>query len=376
MLRRLVAFDTTSRNSNLALIEYVQGYLAGHGVESKLVPSEDKSKANLFATVGPMVPGGIVLSGHTDVVPVDGQPWDSAPFALIERDGKLFGRGSADMKGFIAALLAAVPALRARPLAIPVHLAFSYDEEVGCLGVPSLIAAIGRAGLAPRAVIVGEPTEMTVVNAHKGIYAFRTTVTGVEAHSSAPQQGVNAIVHAAELIGFLGQLARELAEDPRQDGRFVPAHTTIQIGKIEGGTALNVVPRLCRFSWEFRLVPGHDPQTIPTRFAAFCERTAAGMRARHAAAAIATEPLAHVPPLLARDGDAAETLVMALAGSNRTGVVSFGTEAGLFQAADIPTVVCGPGSIEQAHKPNEFIALEQLAACEAFLSRLTTYARG
>ncbi|MBM3503832.1 MAG: acetylornithine deacetylase [Alphaproteobacteria bacterium] len=374
LLRTLIGFDTTSRDSNLALIGFIADYLGRHGVAARILPSADGAKANLLATIGPRRPGGIVLSGHSDVVPVDGQPWTSDPFTLTERDGKLFGRGTCDMKTFIALALAQVPDMVAKDLRLPIHLAFSYDEEVGCLGVPALIERIVAEHLEPRAVIVGEPTEMTVVNAHKGIHAFRTTVTGVEAHSSAPQLGVNAIVHAAELIAGLGAIASDIATGPVRDERFVPPTTTIQIGKIEGGTALNIVPRQCKFLWEFRLLPGHDPDDVPRRFATLAADVQGRMRVAHPGAAIETQTIAHVPPLKAEHGSPAETLVLALAGSNRVGAVSFGTEAGLFQAAECPTVVCGPGSIEQAHKPDEFITLEQVAAGEAFLTRLIDFA--
>ncbi len=370
LLRRLVAFDTTSRNSNLALIDFVAGYLKGHGVESTRVHDDDGGKANLFATLGPARAGGVVLSGHTDVVPVDGQPWDTDPFTLVERDGRLYGRGAADMKAFIAVALALVPEFLEGGLAAPVHLAFSYDEEVGCLGAGRLIAAMDEAGLAPEIAIVGEPTGMRVVNAHKGIHAFTTTVTGHEAHSASTHIGVNAVMIAAELISFLGGLAEEMKRRADPDNGFVPPYTTVHVGVIEGGTALNIVPRRCRFHWEYRPVPGADPDEIIDRFEAFAATLEPGMRAVAAAAGIRTERGALVVGLDTEDGSAAERLAMALTGDNRAAKVSFGAEGGLFQKAGLSVVVCGPGHIAQAHKPNEFIDIEQIDSCVAFMRRL------
>ena len=371
MVERLVAFDTVSANSNLALIDFVVDYLADHGVAARLSHDEDGRKANLFATLGPEnTDGGVVLSGHTDVVPVADQDWSSDPFTVVERDGRLFGRGTADMKSFLAVALALVPEMCAAPLTTPIHLALSFDEEVGCLGVPRLLRQIAEAGLAPGLVIIGEPTEMRVINAHKGISGFRTEVTGLEAHSSATHRGVSAIMAAARLVSFLEALGEELAGRPGDPG-FTPPHTTISVGTIEGGTALNIIPRHCRFLWEFRPLPGFDGSEIVARFAAFArERVLPGMRARYADAAIKTTTLAAVPPLAERDDSPAVALALALTGDNRAGVVSFATEAGLFQQAGIPAVICGPGSIAQAHEPDEFIARNQIAACEAFLRRL------
>ncbi len=371
LIRRLVAFDTTSRESNLELIHFVADYLAGFGIESRLIHDESERKANLYATVGPAERPGVALSGHTDVVPVDGQAWSSDPFAVVEREGRLFGRGTADMKSFLAAVLALVPEIAGRPLATPLNLAFSYDEEVGCLGVGGIIRYLTGDGVPPRLVIIGEPTGMRVVNAHKGIRSFITTVSGLEAHSSATHQGVNAIAYAGRLIAHLGELAAEMAARGDASGRFEPPYTTINVGVIEGGTALNIIPKRCRFSWEYRLLPDQDEDEIAARFEAFArEVLLPEMRAVSADAAIVTEPRARVPGLRAQEGSEAETLVMALAGTNQTYAASFGTEAGLFQQAEIPAVICGPGDIAQAHKPDEFIALAQVEACEAFLRRL------
>lgn len=370
MLARLVSFDTTSRESNLALIGYVADYLKALGVSATLTHDDAGRKANLFATIGDGAMGGVVLSGHTDVVPVDGQPWTTDPFTLTEKGTRLHGRGTCDMKGFLATALALAPEIARRRPRRPVHLALSYDEEVGCVGVGRLIEQAVASGVRPGAVIVGEPTEMKVVDAHKGIYAFRTTVTGREAHSSLTHKGVNAIQVAADLIGFLGRLAEEMASRADPETGFDPPYTTIQIGTIEGGTALNIVPRRCSFVWEYRLMPGADEDEVPRRFEAYCESLRPGLRARAEEAAIETVATNRVPGLDPEPGSAAERLAFALAGSNRAYKVPYGTEAGLFQRAGMATIVCGPGSIDQAHKPDEFVERAQIDACEAFLRRL------
>lgn len=370
LIDRLVAFDTTSRLSNLALIDFVADYLAGHGIAARRVFDAGGTKANLYASIGPDVAGGIVLSGHTDVVPVDGQDWTSPPFTATRRDARLFGRGTADMKSFIAIVLALVPEMTARQLRVPLHLAFSYDEEVGCLGVHGLLELLRSGVPRPRAVIVGEPTMMRVVNAHKGVNAFRTTVLGLEAHSSATHQGVNAIQYAAEIVGFLHRLGEERQRQVVAP-RFDPPYTSVHVGTIQGGTALNIIPRECRIQWEFRGVPGEREDDIPARLGEFVRQSILPrMHAVSRGTGVETVPLARVAPLLAANGSPAETLVMALAGTNETHAVSYGTEAGFFQESGIPAVICGPGDIAQAHKPDEFIALTQVAACEAFLRRL------
>ena len=372
MLRRLVAFDTTSRNSNLELIDYVRGYLAGHGVESELVFDHGGAKANLYATIGPRDEGGIILSGHTDVVPVDDQDWDTDPWVVTERHGRLYGRGTCDMKGFVACCLALVPEFIERGLKAPIHLAFSYDEEVGCLGVHSLIAHVIQHHPKPKLCLVGEPTMMQVVDAHKGIRSFVTTVTGLEAHSSQTHVGVNAVMVAAELIGFLGKLGEDLRAQGDATGRFTPPYTTLSIGTIEGGTAVNIIPRHCRFAWEYRPLPGTDAdepirrfeEHVRTQVMPALEEKAPGV------AAITTVPRSVTPALSPDPGSAAEVLAKALAGTNETLAVSYATEAGIFQVHGIPTVVCGPGDILQAHRPNEFVALDQIRACTAFLRKL------
>lgn len=378
MIAKLISFDTTSRNSNLELIAFVEDYLSSHGIASRLIANEDDTKANLFATLGPADrAGGIVLSGHTDVVPVDGQDWSSDPFTVVERDGRLYGRGTSDMKSFVGAALAAVPEFLARGPQIPIHFALSYDEEVGCLGVRPMIDAVIRTLPKPQVVIVGEPSDMKVVNAHKGIRSYKTTVTGLEFHSSQTHQGVSAIQYAAELIGFLMKLGEEMQARGDASGRFRPPFTTISVGIVKGGTAVNIIPKVCSFQWEYRSLPDADPEEIVARFNAFAEgEVLPRMRAVFAGAKIETVARAASPGLAPMDGDPGETLVMKLAQCNSAEAVSYNTEAGLFQLADIPTVVCGPGSIDQAHKPDEFIELSQIAECERFMQRLAEHVGG
>jgi acetylornithine deacetylase len=376
ILEHLVGFDTVSANSNLALIDWVADYLDGYGVNSALTRNAQGSKANLFATIGPDDRGGVVLSGHTDVVPVAGQAWDSDPFRLFPRDDRLYGRGTADMKGFIALALAQVPEAVFRPLEVPLHLALSYDEEVGCLGVPTLIRALPQGAARPRLAIIGEPSEMRVANAHKGIQFLRTRVTGHEAHSSAPGRGVNAITAAAEIIGEIGRIAAERRAAARADSRFDPPYTSFNIGRIEGGTAVNIIPRDCVFEWEFRAVPGEDDAALRLRIDHFVESDLLPrLRAAHPDAAVATEIAALVPPLVPVPASPAEILARELTGAHETTTIAFATEAGLFQAAGIPAVICGPGAIDVAHQPNEYITRAQLAAGREFLDRLLAWAR-
>lgn len=371
-IRTLVGFDTTSRESNLGLIEFVRDYLRDLGVASELYWNEERSKANLWATIGPPDRPGVVLSGHTDVVPVDDQDWSADPFALREEGGRLYGRGTCDMKSFIAVALARVPQIIARRLPAPVHLALSYDEEVGCNGVRSLVEALARRSPRPALCIVGEPTEMQVVVGHKGGRGYRVHVAGKEAHSSLAPQAVNAIQYAGELIAFIAALARELAESGPQDGLFDVPHTTISTGLIEGGTAMNIVPRDCRFVFEYRYLPGVDPDSIIGRIEEHARtRLEPRMRAVAPDTGIRFEPGYDYPALDMPPDHPGVAFVKALAGRNDHGKVAFGTEGGLFQTlAGVPTVVCGPGSIRQAHKPDEYIALDQVARCEAFLDRL------
>jgi acetylornithine deacetylase len=371
MLRRLVAFDTTSRGSNLALIDFVRDWLERHGIESELVFDETGAKANLYCTIGPRGIGGIMLSGHTDVVPVDGQDWSSDPFSVRADDGKLFGRGTADMKGFVAVVLARLPELVARGPRTPVHLALSYDEELGCRGVRRLIAALAGRADRPRLCIVGEPTSMRPVIGHKGKRSFHCDVHGLECHSAMPHLGVNAVEAAAELVAELKAMARRKRDEGPFDPDYVPPYTTIHTGRIWGGTALNIVPRECGFDFEYRLLPGDDAEAPIAALRAFAEsRLLPEMRAIRPGAAIEFTELSAFPGLATAPDAEVTQLALSLSGANGTGKVAFGTEAGLFHMAGIATVVCGPGSIEQAHKPDEFVTLDQIARCEGFIDRL------
>jgi acetylornithine deacetylase len=372
MIEKLVSFNTTSRLSNLELINFISDYLATLGVEANLIHDAGGEKANLYATIGPSDVPGVVLSGHTDVVPVDGQAWDTDPFAVIEKDGKLFGRGTSDMKSFIAIALALAPEFAKTKLKTPIHFALSFDEEVGCLGAPLMIEKMDQFSAKPRAVIVGEPTNMSVVNAHKGVCSFHTTVHGLERHSSEIDRGVNAVAYAAELVHFLSGVAEEMRDHHAQpESGFNPPYTTVHVGTIQGGTAQNIVPLHCTFSWEYRLMPGEDLSAIRNRFQIYVDEVVLPkMHAVDDTTGIETEVRAFVPGLAPEEGSTAEALVLALARKNTTEVVAYGTEAGQFQAAGNPVVVCGPGSIAQAHKPNEFIELSEVRACEQFMRRL------
>jgi acetylornithine deacetylase len=371
LLERLVAFDTTSHLSNLALIEWVERYLAGCGVESRRIASPDGRKANLLASLGPAIPGGVVLSGHTDVVPVAGQAWTSDPFELTQRGGRLFGRGSADMKGFIALALAAVPDLIDAGLARPVHLAFSYDEETGCFGAPAMIEVIARELPAPALVVVGEPTSMEVVSGHKGIAVWRVTVTGREAHSAQTHLGVSAIMVAARLMGALADIAERLQGEADPASPYLPKHPTLTIGKVEGGTAGNILARSCVFQFDLRGPAGDDRQAQLATFFALARRLDAQIKARAPEAGVAIEQLADVPGLRPEPQGEAEAFVRRLAGDNGPArVASFASEAGQFQGAGLPAVLCGPGSIDQAHQPDEYLDVAQLERGAAFMERL------
>ncbi|MGC3894902.1 acetylornithine deacetylase [Pseudomonas urmiensis] len=372
LLARLIGFATVSRDSNLELIGFIRDYLAGLGVDSELFHNREGTKANLFATIGPLDKGGVVLSGHTDVVPVDGQAWTVEPFRLSERDGRLYGRGAADMKGFIASVLAAVPAFLAQPLKTPVHLAFSYDEEVGCLGVRSMLAALQERAHKPRLCLIGEPTELKPVLGHKGKLAMRCQVQGAPCHSAYAPYGVNAIEYAARLIGKLGEIGEVLAQD--QDARFDPPFSTVQTGLIKGGRALNIVPEECEFDFEVRALPGFEAQAVADQLQSYAQaQLLPRMRAVNPASDIRLQPLSAYPGLATPAQSEAAQWVALLSGSTEFGTVAFGTEGGLFDQAGIPTVVCGPGSMEQGHKPDEFVSVEQLAGCDAMLRRLVDY---
>ncbi|WP_295517531.1 acetylornithine deacetylase [uncultured Pseudomonas sp.] len=377
LLARLVAFDTTSRESNLALIDFVAGYLDGFGVPYELIHNVEGTKANLFATLGPADIPGIVLSGHTDVVPVDGQAWTRPPFELSEGDGKLYGRGTADMKGYLACLLALVPEACRAPLRRPLHLALSYDEEVGCLGVRSLLDQLAQRPVKPLLCLIGEPTELKPVLGHKGKVAMRCQVHGAACHSAYAPKGVNAVEYAAHLVVELGRLSEALKAPERRDARFDPPFSTVQTGLIAGGQALNIVPQDCAFDFEIRALPAQDPYHVIHQLRDYAEHSLLpAMKAISAESAVDFAELSSYPGLdTAADSEAAEWIA-SFCGSRDFGTVAFGTEGGLFAAAGIPTVVCGPGSMAQGHKPDEFIAQAQLDGCDAMLGRVLAFACG
>ncbi len=372
LLETLVGFATVSRDSNLDLIAFVEDYLDRHGVEHWRVDNDDGTKANLLARIGPAVEGGVVLSGHTDVVPVDGQPWSSDPFVLRDGgDGRLYGRGTCDMKAFIACALAEVPRWVILDLERPLYLAFSYDEEVGCLGAPRLIERLLADHPRPAAVFVGEPTLMQPVVAHKGSTNLRTTVTGRAAHSSQVNQGVSAIHVAARLVTRIEDVMAELRAEGRVDEAFNVAHSSLHVGKIAGGTAINIMARECSFDWEVRHLPGDRFEDLLARVEAYADELQAEMHARAPETGIRTERLTNTVPALA-DDDNAEVLALcrALVGEVPSGAVAYATEAGQFQRAGLSTVICGPGSISQAHQPDEYLEIEQLEAGVAFMQAL------
>lgn len=370
MVERLIAFPTVSRDSNLGLIEWVRDYLASFGIKSRLTYDATGKKANLFATIGEGRKPGLILSGHTDVVPVEGQAWDTDPFKATIKDGLLYARGSADMKGFIGTALALTPKFLAADMDSALHFALSYDEEIGCVGVRGLIEDLAEIGLKPAGCIVGEPTSMQPIVAHKGTHRFRCCVRGREAHSSYTTLGVNAIEYAARIIVYIRQMADRLAQLEARDYGFTVPYTTMQTGTVRGGLASNIVPKDCEFQFETRTLPGVDTENLYREIQEFAATLLPEMRRVEPNAAIEFERLASAPSLSMQESDAIVQLAVALSRNKPNGAVSYGTEAGLFQQAGIPSVICGPGSIEQAHRPNEFVALEQLAQCEAFLLRL------
>lgn len=370
-LEALIGFDTTSRDSNLRLIEYVEAFLCGVGVASRRVANADGSKANLYATIGPAVPGGVVLSGHTDVVPVDGQAWTSDPFALTRRGERLYGRGTCDMKGFLALALAAVPAFARGETGRPLHLAFSYDEEVGCLGAPSMIRALVAELPAPIAVIVGEPTEMEVVSGHKGISTWRVTVTGHEAHSSLTHLGVSANMVAIGLMAQLRALAESFERHPDPASLHHPPHATLTVGLMHGGTAVNILARECGFSFDLRTPPGQDPDAIMAPFLEACAVEDRALKARFADAGVVVARRSATPSFAPEPDGPAESLARRLAGDNGPArVVPYAAEAGQFQAAGFSTIICGPGSIEQAHQADEYLEIAQFERGVGFMRRL------
>ena len=368
---KLVSFDTVSSRSNLALIDFVADYLAGHGVESIRLPNATGDKAALLATIGPTDRPGVVLSGHVDVVPVEGQAWTAPAFEARLEGERLYGRGTCDMKGFVATALALVPDFLAMKLKAPVHIAISYDEEISCLGSLDMIARFDRDLPLPRACIVGEPTLMEVVDAQKSLAGYLTRITGRPAHSAMPALGANALHAAARIVSHLDDIADELQAAGDPSGRFEPGYSTVQAGLIQAGKAINIVPDEARIVWECRGLPSLPVEFVPDRIRAFSQEIVLPRLRRNAPEAdIVTELDVAVPALSPEPGSYAETLALRLAGRNRTQAVSYGTEAGHFQLAGIPTVICGPGSIKQAHGADEWIALSELEACASFLRRL------
>ena len=370
VLERLVSFDTESTRSNLALIDYVDDYLRGLGVPTVRLPNAAGDKAALHALIGPAVDGGVVLSGHTDCVPVAGQEWSSDPFKLRRADGRLYGRGAVDMKGFDACCLASVPLMLEAGLTKPVHLLFSYDEEISCEGSLDGIRKLGVDLPRPAACIVGEPTSMHVADGQKSIATYHTQVRGHEAHSAIPMRGVSAIEVAVDLVSQINAIGAEFARDAKPESPFDPPCATVHVGTIAGGTARNILARDCRFHWEYRGLPEMSIRAAYDRFESAAEKHRRTIFANFPDCRIDTLIECEVPGLVPEPGSAAEQLAFALTGRNSSDAVSYATEAGQFQRAGIPTVICGPGSIEQAHQPDEFIAEAQLQACLVFLRDL------
>jgi acetylornithine deacetylase len=377
LIQRLVGYDTTSRDSNLALIDWVRDYLEGFDVESTLTFDDTRKKANLFATLpardGNTMSGGIVLSGHTDVVPVDGQPWDTPPFAATPKGDRIYGRGVTDMKSFSAIGLAFVPRFLERGLARPLHFALSYDEEIGCIGVHRLIADVVARGVRPAGCIVGEPTGMQLVVAHKGKMSWRCRVRGHEAHSSLTPKGVNAVQIACEIVAYIARRAREFRDHGHQEPSYDVPFTTVHVGTIRGGTALNIVPRDCQFDFEIRHLPFDDPHAFFRDVEAYAGGFVADMHAVSKDTYIAFDHMSTLPFLDTDDSSEIAKIGHRCNCDSGVGRVSYGTEASLFFNADIPTVICGPGHIDQAHQPNEWCEVSQLAACEAFFERLADH---
>ncbi|MBI1172622.1 acetylornithine deacetylase [bacterium] len=371
LLGRLIAFPTVSTDSNLALIAFLAERLGQCGARVEVHADPTGTKANLFATLGPEADGGIVLSGHSDVVPVADQAWSSDPFAMVEREGRLYGRGSCDMKGFIAAAVAMAPVFAARVRDRPIHFAFTYDEETGCIGGQALARVLRAQGLKPRVAIIGEPTSMRVIEGHKGCFEYSTHFTGLEGHGSAPDLGVNAVEFAVRYVGRLLELKERLRARAPARGRFDPPWTTINTGALIGGVAHNVIPGKARIDWEMRPVQPGDADFVKADLRAFCARTLLpAMRRVSASADIVTEVIGEVEGLIPAEANEARDILMELTGANGADVVAFGTEAGIFQTLGMAAVVCGPGSIEQAHKPDEYLSVDQLSECLTMLQGL------
>src|SRR5882724_1665530 len=381
IIERLIGFKTVSRDPNLGLIEWARDYLQGFGATTRLTYDATGKKANLFATLGDSKKPGLILSGHTDVVPVDGQNWDTDPFVAVERDGKLFARGSADMKGFIGIILAQAPkfvaALNDNRLDAPLHYSLSYDEEIGCVGIRGLIRDLEEHNIRPAGCVVGEPTSMQPIIAHKGTHRFRCRVLGREAHSSYVTHGVNAIDYAARLVVFIRQIADRLAQIEQRDYGFTVPYTTLSTGVIHGGIAANVVPRDCVFQFDMRTLPHTSPDALYQEIRGYAQELAREMQKVDDNSGIDLEWVSQTVGLASAESDAIVQWAMRLSRNNQVGKVSYGTEAGLFQKMGVPSVICGPGDIAQAHRPNEYVSLEQLAQCEKFMDGIleTGYAR-
>ncbi|MGR3804415.1 acetylornithine deacetylase [Marinibacterium profundimaris] len=371
ILGDLIAFPTISHDSNLEMISYLAARLEAVGARVDVLPDPSGTKANLFATIGPDAPGGIVLSGHSDVVPVEDQPWTVDPFSMTARDGLLYGRGSCDMKGFIAATVAMAGQFAGRDLRRPVHFAFTYDEEIGCFGAQALAETLDRTGISPAMAIIGEPTEMRIIEGHKGCYEYSTHFKGTEGHGSQPELGVNAVEYAVRYVARLLELKDDLRARATPQSRFSPPWTTVNVGALTGGMAHNVIASKARVDWEMRPVSAEDADYVKRHLRAYCEdHLLPAMQAVAPEASILTDVIGEVDGLQVVDDNAARDLVAALTGSNSTDVVSFGTEAGIFQERGMNVVVCGPGSIAQAHQADEFLSEAQLAECLTMLGKL------
>ena len=372
MLEKLVSFDSVSRNSNLPIINFIKDYLSNHGVKSELVYNEEKTKANLFANVGPNEPGGVILSGHTDVVPVDGQNWATDPFKIIERESKIYGRGTCDMKAFNAICLALVPEMIKAGLKNPIQLAFSYDEEVGCVGAPNMIQKMRQSLPIAKAVIVGEPTMMKSVDGHKASIGIDTEVTGYEVHSSLLPTGVSAIMNAAKLVNWItNKTETHQKQTPREEDKmFVPPYTTLHVGQMSGGTASNITSKKCNFTMDIRCLPTDDGEALVKEYTAYAELIKEDMKKTRSEADVLVSRHHWVPGLKPENNGEADNLVRKLTGNNSTSKVSYGTEAGQFQQAGYSSIICGPGSIEQAHQANEYLDKKQLKLGTDFIRNL------
>lgn len=372
ILADLIAFPTVSYDSNLDMIDYIAGYLEEHGARVDVFKDETGHKANLFATIGPDGDGGLVLSGHSDVVPVTDQDWTDDPFQMVEREGKLFGRGTCDMKGFIAATLAMAPEFAKAPLTRPIHFAFTHDEETGCIGAGHLVEALRERDIHPSMAIIGEPTMMRIIEGHKGCYEYTTRFQGLEGHGSAPDIGVNAVEYAVRYVNRLMELREDLKSMTPAGSQFEPPWTTMNIGALQGGSVHNVIAPKAEVKWEMRPVQTSDADYVKSEIGHYCENVLLpAMQAVHPNASIETEIMGEVAGLIPTDENEARQIVSELTGANTTDLVAFGTEAGLFQSLGMDVIVCGPGSIEQAHKADEFLAIDQLTQCLTLLEKLT-----